>query len=208
MPHQPVIDEHAGQLLADRLVDQHRRHRRIDAAREPADHPPAADLRADLGDLGGAELGHAPVAGEAADVAREIGDQLAAVGRVDHLGVELDAVEAPRLVRAHREGRAFRLRDRLEARRQRIDGVAVAHPHLMPLALLPQPVEQRRAVDDLEIGAAELAGAVGIDRAAELLAHRLLAVADAEDRQPRLEEALRHARDSGRASRCPARPRG
>ena len=31
-PQQAVIDEHAGELIADRLVQQHRGHRRIDAA--------------------------------------------------------------------------------------------------------------------------------------------------------------------------------
>ncbi len=31
-PQQAVVDEHAGELLADRLVDQHRRDRRVDAA--------------------------------------------------------------------------------------------------------------------------------------------------------------------------------
>ena len=33
LAHEAVIDEDAGQLVADRLVDQHRRHRQIDAAR-------------------------------------------------------------------------------------------------------------------------------------------------------------------------------
>ena len=46
LAHQAVIDEHAGELVADGLVDQHRRDRRIDAARQPADHPPGPDLRA------------------------------------------------------------------------------------------------------------------------------------------------------------------
>ena len=32
-PHQAVIDQHASELLADRFVDQHRRHRAINAAR-------------------------------------------------------------------------------------------------------------------------------------------------------------------------------
>ena len=35
--------------------------------------------------------------------------------------------------------------------------VAVAHPHLRPLALLEHAVEQRRLVDHLKLGAAELA---------------------------------------------------
>ena len=42
LAHEAVIDEDAGQLVADRLVDQHRRDRQIDAAREPADHPPVS----------------------------------------------------------------------------------------------------------------------------------------------------------------------
>ena len=48
--HQAVIDEDAGELVADRLVDQHRGDGRIDAAGQPADHPALADLRADLRD--------------------------------------------------------------------------------------------------------------------------------------------------------------
>ena len=51
-PHQAVVDEDAGQLIADRFVDQHRGDRAVDAARQAADHPPVADLLADVGDLG------------------------------------------------------------------------------------------------------------------------------------------------------------
>src|SRR6188472_2927895 len=36
-PHQAMVDENASQLLADRLVDQQRRDRGIDAAGEAAD---------------------------------------------------------------------------------------------------------------------------------------------------------------------------
>ena len=45
-PHQAVVDEDAGQLVADRLVDQHRGDRRIDAAGEAADDAALADLGA------------------------------------------------------------------------------------------------------------------------------------------------------------------
>ena len=37
---QAVVDEHAGELVADRLVDQRRGDRRIDAARQPEDALP------------------------------------------------------------------------------------------------------------------------------------------------------------------------
>ena len=42
LAQQPVVDEHAGELVADRLVHEQRRHRRVDAAREPADDPLAS----------------------------------------------------------------------------------------------------------------------------------------------------------------------
>ena len=40
LAQQAVVDEDAGQLVADRLVDQHGRDRRIDAAGQAADDPP------------------------------------------------------------------------------------------------------------------------------------------------------------------------
>ena len=153
-----MVDEHAGQLLADRLVDQHRRDRAVDPARQAADHLALADLLADVGDLGVAEAGHRPVAGAAAHVAHEIGEQLAAVGRVHDLGVEHQRIEAraSSLV-AIAKGAPSDAGDDLEPRRQRLDAVAVAHPHLVLLADVPQPVEQRRWRDDLDERAAELA---------------------------------------------------
>ena len=38
LAQQAMIDEDAGELIADRLVDQQRRDGRVDAAGEPADH--------------------------------------------------------------------------------------------------------------------------------------------------------------------------
>ena len=43
---QAGVDQDADQLVADRLVQQERRDRRIDAARQAADHPAGADLLA------------------------------------------------------------------------------------------------------------------------------------------------------------------
>ena len=50
LPQQPVVDEDAGQLVADRLGEQGRDDRRIDAAGQPADHPVVADPLRMLGD--------------------------------------------------------------------------------------------------------------------------------------------------------------
>ena len=49
-PEQSGVDEHAGELIADRLVHDRRGDRGIDATRQPADHSLRPDLRTDLGD--------------------------------------------------------------------------------------------------------------------------------------------------------------
>ena len=72
-----MIDEDAGQLISDRLVDQDRCDRRVDPAREAADDPRSSDLGADAFNLLGAEGGHRPVAPDAGDLVEEVGDQLA-----------------------------------------------------------------------------------------------------------------------------------
>ena len=51
LAQQPVVDEHAGELVADRAVDERRRGRGVDAAREAADDAAVADLGADPLDL-------------------------------------------------------------------------------------------------------------------------------------------------------------
>ena len=64
----------------------------------------------------------------------------------------------------------------------------------MALPVGPDAVEQRAVLLDLEEGAAEFAVVPAFDLAAELDAHRLLAVADAEHRNAGLEDDLRRAR--------------
>ncbi len=73
--HQPGVDEDAGELVADRFMDQDRGHGRIDAARKPADHARRAHLGADLGDLLLAEGLHAPVGRDAGHVLHEVRKQ-------------------------------------------------------------------------------------------------------------------------------------
>ena len=107
-PHQAVVDEDAGQLLADRLVDEQRRDRGVDAAGEPADHPALAHLRLDPRHLLGDHRLRRPLLLAAGDVAQEAGEDLGPVGGVDDLGVELDPVEAAvgRLAGGDRRARA------------------------------------------------------------------------------------------------------
>jgi hypothetical protein len=61
-----VIDEDAGQLIADGLVDQDGGDGAVDTARQPADHLGVAHLLADLADRLVAIGGHGPVALEPA----------------------------------------------------------------------------------------------------------------------------------------------
>ena len=193
-PQQAVIDEHASELVADRLVDQHRGDGGIDAAGQAADHLALADLGADFLDRFLAERAHGPVAGEAGDLADEIADQFGAVGRMHHFGMEHQPVISALLVLDHRERRIRRDAGDFKARRHLGDAVAMAHPHRMPLAHVPGGIEQPARGLDLDIGAAEFAVMAALDGAAELGGHGHLAVADAEHRHAGIEDRLRRAR--------------
>ena len=127
-------------------------------------------------------------------MAHEVSDQPAAVRRVNHLRVELHAVEPPVVVRDHGEVGAFRRGHWAEAGGEFADLVAVAHPHLMPLTLSPEAVEQPAAVRDLHERPPKLAH-VGVgDPAAQLLHHQLLAVANPQDGHAGFVKMLGHLR--------------
>ncbi len=194
LAHQTVVDEDAGQLVADGLVDQQRCDRRIDAAGQRADDALIADLSADLLDRLLAIGMHGPVALDAGDLLDEVLDQLGAVGRVHDLGVELHGVVFARFVGNEGEGRVGRGGQNLEARRDRGHAVAMGHPDLMARAGRPEAVEQFAILLDIEEGAAEFAVMAAFDLAAELGAHGLLAIADAEDRKTAVEQHLRRPR--------------
>src|SRR5690606_16004628 len=105
--HQPGIDIDAGQLIADRLMDEDGGHRAVDAARKAADDLAAADLAANARNRLILEGGHRPVAFEAADLMYKVGKQPRARRGMHNLGMELHAVEAARLIRDGGERRAF-----------------------------------------------------------------------------------------------------
>ena len=182
-------------------MQQHRRDRGIDAAGKAADDVAAADLTADLVDRLAAEQRHRPVAAAARDVVGEIAQQLRALRRVHDLGMEQHAVKPAAVVGDRGVGRRFAGRHGAEAGRQGIDPVAVAHPHLLAPAFRPQAVEQAALVEDVDKGAAEFLMVAQRDPAAELRAHRLHAVADAEHRHAEPEDDLGGARRGGLGQR-------
>ena len=117
--HQAGVDEDAGELVADGLVDQDGRDREIDAAGESADHPALADLLADPLHLFRAERFHVPVGGNAGDTRHEIREQRGAARRVHDLGMEHQAVDSSRVVvRDDREGCVRAVADDSEPGRQ------------------------------------------------------------------------------------------
>ena len=204
-PQQAAVDEDAGELVADRLMDHCRGHRTVHAAGQAADHPALPHLRADAGDAGLAEPGHAPAAGEPGDAVGEVLQQLPAVRGVDDLRVELDAVVAAGVVGDRGERGALAAGDDAEAGRQPGHAVAVVHPDRLARAWRPGAMEQLAILDHLGVGLAVFLVVAEADLAAELRAHGLLAVADAEHGQAGGEDGVGDAGrfgvgDAGRAA--------
>src|SRR2546421_8862917 len=112
---------------------------------------------------------------------------------MDDLGVELDPVQAARRILERGDGRLRGRRQRDEPGRRLEHGVAVAHPAAL---LVGRPGEQAAVLAHFERRAPELADRGPLHPAAQLEHHRLHAVADAEHRDPELEQL---AREPGRA---------
>ena len=164
LAHQAVIDEHAGQLVADRAVHEQRRDGGVDAPGEAADRPPVADLGADPRDLLIDDRSRAPAAVGAADLLEERRQDLLAERRVGDLGVELDRVDPAlgRLKGRHRRGR--RGGELSEARGRAPDGIAVRHPAGL---LVRQAAQQAPLLAHGQLGAAELAHRGALDEPPE-----------------------------------------
>ena len=111
---------------------------------------------------------------------------LAGLG-VRHLGMELQAVEAARIVGDGGERRAVADRQHAESRRDRHDLVAAGS------SIPCWPPEPRRPAPrgrPASAWRAELAAVADLDPAAQLGAHRLLAIADAQHRHAQPEDAV------------------
>ena len=184
-----MVDKDAGQLRADRLGQQRRRDRRVDAAGQRQQHLTIADLLADLLDGGFEVVAHRPVARRAADLIEEVADHLKAVFGVVHFRVVLDAVEPPLFIGNRDVGAGGRVGGQGKPLRHLRHVVPVAHPGN---ALLGEALEEFAAGVEPGLGLAVFAGGIVLglgDLAAEGVGHQLAAVTDAEDRHPHLEDA-------------------
>ena len=164
LPQQAVIDENAGQLLADRLMDQHRgdraNPRRPTARKSPARRQPAPRMRAISR---AAERRHRPRPRQPATSWVKLRNKLRAMRRMHHLRMELHAVEPPRIVGDGGERRALADADHPEPRRQR--GSPGRHGSSRPARARPCSRRLRTARNHpvtSTIGTAELAMVGGL----------------------------------------------
>ena len=128
------------------------------------------------------EGAHGPVAATAGDPTHEVAQERGAVRRVHDFEVELGGIEPACFIGDDGDRRVARGAEHAEAVGQFRHPVAMAHPYRIALAFAPCAREQRGVLGDQYLGASELAMMSCLHRAAELCRHRLLAVADAEDR--------------------------
>src|SRR5579859_1722748 len=193
-----VVNKDAGELVADRTVDERSRDGGVHAAGKTEDHLLASHLLLDLPHRLADIVGHVPVAAAAADLAHEAVQDLHTLPCVRDLGMELNRIETACLV-GHGGNRTSLGRGHQPESGGQLDHlVAVAHPHFQHAVALGR-AEVLDAVQELrvpacpDLGIAELAHFARLDAAAELLRHGLHAVADAEHRDAELEYSLRGA---------------
>src|SRR6202042_856837 len=190
LTQQPMIDEDAGELRADRARDQRRGDGGIDPAGEGADHLVAADLRANFLDRALEKGIHLPISLEAGDLLQKITEDRSAVLRVNHLGMKLDAVDLPRRVPHGRDVTALRRGQPMVAVGQRHDRVPVRHPNPR---LVRHAVEERGvSMRDYKLCRAVLGPVEPNDLRADTSPHKLHAYAYREDRDAGAEDLSVH----------------
>ncbi len=214
---EPMVDEHAHQLIADGAMQEGGDHRGVDPARQAEQHLALANLRAHALDGILDDVADTPQRVAPADLAHEALEQPRALRGVGDFRVELHAVEAPALVAHRRERDVGGGGGGREPSRQRGHAIAVAHPHVEHclagrIAAVREVIEQARGAGHGHFRVTELALGGRRDPAAELLRHGLHAVADAEYRHAELVHRRRRPRRVlvGHRLRSPERitPRG
>ena len=187
----PVVHIDAVEPLAYGLVQQHRHDGGIHAAGKAEHHLVVADPA--LQGLDGRlhPVAEVPALLRAADLEHEVGQYLRAILRMHNFRVELERVHPPVVVEHRGERAGCGYRPPLEVGRYRLDPVSMAHPHSNRTRDF---AEQRIAGHDLYRHLPVFSLDSGHDLAAELLAHELHSVADAENGNAKAEYPRIHAR--------------
>ena len=179
LAQQAVVHEHAGQLLADRLGQHGRADAGIDAAGQRTQNLAAADALTQAADRIFDKGVHLPAAAAAADLIDKIVQDAGAVFGVQHLGVELHAVQPAGRVLRGRHRAVGRVRHDLEAGGLLFNVIVVAHPADVARG---QAVKQRAGGVEVDKRFAVFPLRRFADHAAQHVHHELAAVADAQHR--------------------------
>ena len=199
---QPVVDDQARQLAGDRALHEGGADCRVDTSGKGAEHVPAANLVSDGARRLLDEGCRLPATAATGHLVEEVAQDLAALGRVNDLGMEGDA-KPPGLVRHRRDGRVLGFRQAAKPRGRFQDGVAVTHPDRQ---LRREIIEEPGPLLDPHTGRSVFAFTGRGDLAAELVGEQLHAIADAQHRDAGIERRRVAAWggllvDAGRSSR-------
>ena len=187
LPVQPVVDEDARELIADRAVDEERGDGGVDPSGERAQDLRVTDLLPDPGHRVLDDVHRGPVGQEPAAVVEEPLQHVLAPRCVRHLGVELDREQAALRILHRRDRDLVGARGHAEALGRPRDRVPVAHPDLLLAGEVGE--EHAARLVHRQRGAAVLALTGGGDLPAERARHQLVPVADAEDRHAHVEQS-------------------
>jgi len=193
---QAVVDEDAGQLVADRTMDQRRGDARVHATRQPADDPAVTDLLADPLDGVFDEGIHRPAGASAADAERKIPQHRGSAVGVYDLRVKLNSPDRTIPIAHGRKRRTITRGERLEALGQAEHPVAVAHPgHALDAAF--EVRKERIVALDLQQRASIFVIVRCFDEPTEVMREKLKAVTDAEHRASDVENCQVEVRCGG-----------
>jgi hypothetical protein len=186
-----VVDEDAGQVVADGPVHEHRRRRRIDPAGEAADGPGIPYLLPYPLHSVGDDVDRRPLRLAAARLVQEVLEDVHPVLRVPDFRVELHPVASLFHVLEGDDGHRRGFGRYLEAFGEGEDGVAVARPDLL---LVGGAGEEAFLVFHDQVGAAVLPDLDGPNLPALQQGHQLHPVADTQHRHAEFEERGVHPR--------------
>ena len=198
---QAMINEHAGELIANGAMNEGRRHRGINPTGEAEDDLMLTHLLANAGHGLGNVIAHHPVGLGLANAQGESLQNGLALNGMRDLGVELKCIEATDLIGHARNRAGLGGGHELEPGRQLGDLVAMAHPDLEHAVAfwcfkIDNAAEECRMPPRTNFCIAELTGLAAFNLPAKLLGHGLHAVTDAQHRHAKLKD--RRRRDIGR----------
>ena len=194
LAQQTVVNEHAGQTVADRALHQRRCDSGVHAARQTTDGVAVgADLGRDSVDKLLCNIRRRPGLLEPRDLREEAGEHLLTVRRVHDLRVVLHTRHTLIRILKGRDRRTLRRRGNLETFRRLRHGIAVAHPH----GMLLRQASVEDATAHIHLRAAVLARTRLGHGATQRLSHHLEAVANAERGQAQLKDGRIELRRTG-----------